>query len=403
MEILNLLLITITLIALIFLVIILVLNANKTKLLKNNEEKIKKQENEITQLTNEKIRLETTLEKSNNMEKLMETTFQNLANKIFEDKNESLVKNNKQQIDHLLNPLKENIADFKRQFSSVHETNIKERASLHYELKQLQNLNLQLDKDAKSLTKALRGDKSKQGSWGEMILERLLETSGLTKDREYFIQEQHSNPNDSIRKLRPDVIIKMPNNRDIIIDSKVSLNSYHDFVASEDEEAKKIILKSYLTAVKTQIKILSDKSYDQIDTIKSLDYTLMFIPIEPAFQLIVQQEEKLYNDAMQKNIILVSPFNLMVILKTIYNIWNLEKQNKNAYEIADKAGKMYDKFVTFREEFEKIKKSLELSLRSYDNADKLLSVGRGNAINQLEDLRKLGIKNKKNLPTSQGQ
>ena len=242
----------------------------------------------------------------------------------------------------------------------------------------------------------LKGDSKTQGHWGEVILERILEQSGLIKDSEYSTQKQFQN--DEGQSVKPDVIIHLPQDRKIIIDSKVSLTAYETFASATEIEQKEQAFKSHLHSVKKHIQDLSNKNYHSIPELKSLDFTLMFIPIEPAFYLILQRQDSLYQEALRKKIMLVGPFTLMAMLKSLYSIWQLEKQNKNAEKIAQEVGKVYDKFVTFADEFSKIKKKLTESMDSYDRADKLLSKGRSNIIEKIEDIRELGIQNKKQLP-----
>ena len=314
----------------------------------------------------------------------------------FDKKNESLIQNNKQQVNGLLAPLDEKIQNFQRIFTNAYDSENKDRASLKEQIRQLTELNQQVTQDTKNLTQALKGDSKTQGHWGEVILERILEQSGLIKDSEYSTQKQFQN--DEGQSVKPDVIIHLPQDRKIIIDSKVSLTAYETFASATEIEQKEQAFKSHLQSVKKHIQDLSNKNYHSIPELKSLDFTLMFIPIEPAFYLILQRQDSLYQEALRKKIMLVGPFTLMAMLKSLYSIWQLEKQNKNAEKIAQEVGKVYDKFVTFADEFSKIKKKLTESMDSYDRADKLLSKGRSNIIEKIEDIRELGIQNKKQLP-----
>ena len=290
----------------------------------------------------------------------------------------------------------EKIQNFQRIFTNAYDSENKDRASLKEQIRQLTELNQQVTQDTKNLTQALKGDSKTQGHWGEVILERILEQSGLIKDSEYSTQKQFQN--DEGQSVKPDVIIHLPQDRKIIIDSKVSLTAYETFASATEIEQKEQAFKSHLQSVKKHIQDLSNKNYHSIPELKSLDFTLMFIPIEPAFYLILQRQDSLYQEALRKKIMLVGPFTLMAMLKSLYSIWQLEKQNKNAEKIAQEVGKVYDKFVTFADEFSKIKKKLTESMDSYDRADKLLSKGRSNIIEKIEDIRELGIQNKKQLP-----
>ncbi len=339
----------------------------------------------------EKVRLETSLEeqeKQKNFGNLMETKFENLAQKIFNEKDENLVKHNKQQLDSLLAPLKENIQNFQNTF-------ITKSASFTKEIELLRTAHLEISQDAKNLTQALKGDSKIQGNWGEVILERILEQSGLVQNKEYIFNKQFQD--DEGKNVKPDVVILLPQNRQIIIDSKVSLTAYETFVKTADEQQKENFLKAHLSSIKRHIQDLSNKSYHNIPSIKSLEFTLMFIPIEPALYLAVEKESNLYQTAFRQKILLVSPSTLMLALKTVYNIWKLENQSKNAEKIALAAGQMYDKFVDFREEFLKVGKKLGESQHSYDTAYKRLSEGKGNIIGKIEKIKELGIQNKKNL------
>ena len=351
---------------------------------------------ELKQTELERVKLATALENYEKNSGFLQTEFKNIAQEIFDKKNESLIQNNKQQVNGLLAPLNEKIQNFQRMFTNAYDSENKDRASLKEQIRQLTELNQQVTQDTKNLTQALKGDAKTQGYWGEVILERILEQSGLIKDSEYSTQKQFQN--DEGQSVKPDVIIHLPQDRKIIIDSKVSLTAYETFASATEIEQKEQAFKSHLQSVKRHIQDLSNKNYHSIPELKSLDFTLMFIPIEPAFYLILQQQDSLYQEALRKKIMLVGPFTLMAMLKSLYSIWQLEKQNKNAEKIAKEVGKVYDKFVTFADEFSKIKKKLTESIDSYDRADKLLSKGRSNIIEKIEDIRELGIQNKKQLP-----
>jgi len=260
----------------------------------------------------------------------------------------------------------------------------------------LQELSLRLDKDARNLTNALKADTKKQGSWGEMVLERILEESGLVKGQEYFVQE--SGQHEDGRRLRPDVVIQLPEGKHLIIDSKVSLTAYQAFVSGEDEAAKARDLKKHIDSVKNHVKELNEKNYTAIKGINSPDFVLMFMPIEPAFALALQSDQDLFNFAWERKIVIVSPTTLLATLRTIESIWRQEKQTRNALEIASQGGKLYDKFVGFLVDLEKIGTNLNRASDAYQEAHKKLSSGKGNILTQVEKMKTLGAKTSKSLP-----
>jgi DNA recombination protein RmuC len=326
----------------------------------------------------------------------MQTQFENLANRIFEQKSESFAKANKTGLDVLLAPLKEQIEGFKRQVSDVYVKEGQERASLKTEILSLKALNQQITSEATALTNALKGDNKQQGNWGEVVLERILEQSGLREGSEFDTQSSHRS--DEGRQLQPDVIVHLPNQKDIIIDSKVSLVGYEGFHSAQSEEHKRRYLKDHIQSIRTHIKGLSKKDYQSIKSIKTLDYVLMFIPIEPAFLLAVENDPELVNFALNSNIMLVSPTNLLVALRTVNNIWQYEYQNQNAQLIAERAAKLYDKFSGFVTDMEKLGKSLETTTKTYDAALNKLSNGKGNLLRQVENFKSMGVQPSKSLP-----
>ena len=324
--------------------------------------------------------------------------FENLANRIFDDKSQKFTEQNKNNIGELLNPLGEKIKDFEKKVNDVYISEGKERASLKNQLEMLQQLNQQMSKEANNLTKALKGENKTQGNWGEFILESVLEKSGLVKGSEYKIQESYTNQEG--KRLQPDVIINLPENKTLIIDSKVSLNAYERFSSAESDDERLQAAKEHILSLRTHLKGLSGKSYQNIHQIQSLDFVLLFIPIEPAFALAVQSDAGLFNDAFEKNIVIVSPTTLLATLRTVASIWRNEKQSANAIDIAKKAGDLYDKFEGFIKDLIEVGKKIDQTKANYSDAMNKLVDGKGNIINRFEELRKLGAKADKQLPQS---
>ncbi len=287
--------------------------------------------------------------------------FENLANKIFEEKGNKFSEQNKEKLGEILNPLREKIAEFEKKVEESSKESIKGHASLKEQLSMLKELNQQVTQEAKNLTEALKGQSKTQGNWGEFILESLLEKSGLVKNREYTVQE--SLTAESGRRFQPDVIIRLPENKSIVIDSKVSLVGYEKFVSSEKEQEKQLALREHINSIRSHIKNLSGKNYQNLYQLESLDFVLMFMPIEPAFALAVQTDASLFSDAFEMNIVIVSPSTLLATLRTIASIWRQENQNKNALEIARQSGDMLDKFNAFVADLITIGKGLMILLK----------------------------------------
>lgn len=331
------------------------------------------------------------------MQEQLTTQFENLANKILEEKSEKFTKQNKEQIDQLLNPLGEKLEAFKKKVEETHKDEVEARGSLKQELKHLMELNKTMSEDAKNLTKALKGDNKAVGDWGEVILERILERSGLTKGREYETQKGFSKE-DGMGHNKPDVVVYLPDEKYMIIDSKVSLKSYEKYSSSEDEGEQQQFLKEHVNSIRSHVKGLSGKNYEQIHGSKSPDFVLLFIPIEPAFSSALQYDSNLYYEAFDQNIVIVSPSTLLATLATIDSVWKQEYQNKNAMEIAKRGGALYDKFVLFVESMEDIGQRIRQTQDSYDEAMGRLSTGAGNLVRQAEMIRKLGAKTSKQLP-----
>ncbi len=329
-------------------------------------------------------------------EQRLQEQFENLANKIFDKKQESFAQNSKAGLDALLNPLKEQIEGFKKQVTDQYVREGQERASLKTEIMGLKELNQKITEEAAALTKALKGDNKQQGNWGELVLERVLQESGLREGHEY--ETQVSLKNDSGKTYQPDVIVHLPNEKDVVVDSKVSLAAYERYYNAQDDEAgRDAYLSEHVNSLRTHIKELGKKDYQQLQGIRTLDYILMFVPIEPAFLLAVEKAPDLIKLALDNNIMLVSPTNLLVALRTINNIWQYEYQNQNAQKIAANAAKLYDKFHGFVSDMEKIGKSLESVQKNYEGAFSKLSSGRGNLIRQVESFRTLGVQSAKKL------
>mgnify|MGYP006132672219 CR=1 FL=1 len=322
--------------------------------------------------------------------------FENTANKIFKEKTGEMSSQNKSSLDSLLTPLKMQIGDFSKQVNDVYTNEAKERYALKQEVHSLQALNEQMGRDATALTNALKGDNKRQGTWGEVVLERVLKASGLRLNHEY--DTQVTLKNDEGSSFKPDVIVHLPGNKDVVIDSKMALTAYERYYNGEDEVSCQQALKEHISSIKNHIKQLTSKNYHDLHGIKSLDYTLMFIPVEPAFNVAIEHDNELIQLALDKNIMLVSPTNLMLALKTINNMWHVEYQNLNAQDIANKAGTIYDKLVGFVDDMKKLGNHLERAEGSYGEAMKKLSEGRGNLIRKAEDMKSLRISNNKSLP-----
>lgn len=320
----------------------------------------------------------------------MKHEFAQLAQNIFDEKGQKFTEQNQSNLSHLINPLKEQIKTFEQKIQDTYDKESRDRLSLFHEIKNLKTLNQQISQDAVNLTQALKGDTKTQGTWGEVVLERVLEISGLKKGREY--ETQVSLKDDDNKTYQPDVIVHLPDNKDIIIDSKVSLVAYERLQAGDEAE-----LAAHLQSLRNHIKLLSDKQYQKLKGIQTLDFVLMFVPIEPALTLAMQADASLFNDALSKNIVLVTPSTLLATLRTIQNIWRFEHQNQNALKIAQRAGDLYDKFVNFAEDMQDLGKRLDTTQKSYDAAMNKLKEGRGNLIKRAEDIRQMGAASSKKL------
>lgn len=386
----------------------------KTTALENNKEELKKITNKYN-LQNEEFatskannealnnKLETQKNEIAELGKKFNLEFENIANKILDTKSEKFTELNKINIKSLLEPLGQNINEFKKQVNDVYKTESNERFSLGERVKELAILNQVISEEAKNLTKALKGEAKTQGKWGEMILESILERSGLRKNEQYFMEHELLDENGKAilsdsegKKMRPDAVIKYPDNRNVILDSKVSLNAFTRLIASVDVDEQRRELAAHISAIKSHILALSSKGYDDYD--KALDFVMMFIPSEPAYIAALQNDPDLWNFAYDKRILLISPTNLITSLKLIVDLWKREYQNQNAVEIAERGAKLYDKFVGFVSNLESVGKSIDKAQENYNDAFKQLSTGNDNLVIQATKLKNLGLKNKKDLP-----
>ena len=329
---------------------------------------------------------------------VLTTEFQNIGQKIFEEKTEKFTHQNKTNLESLLNPFRDQMSAFKQKVDDVYDKEAKDRVALSEQVKQLRDLNQQLSQDAVNLTRALKGDSKARGNWGEVILSKVLERSGLKEGREYEVQETHKNEEGS--RFQPDVVIHLPESKDIVVDSKVSLVAYENFSTTEDEKERATALQQHIASIRAHVRDLSGKNYEELKGLRTLGYVLMFIPIEPAFLLAVGEDPELFNDAMSKNIFIVSPSNLLITLKTINAMWQYAYQNENALEIAQKAGGMYDKFVSFVESFDLVGSRLEQAEESWSQARGQLVTGKGNLVKRADDLKQMGVRTKKQLPSN---
>ncbi|MCE9678821.1 DNA recombination protein RmuC [Shewanella sp. AS1] len=331
----------------------------------------------------------------NAAESRLSQQFENLANKIFDSKSQVLQQQNEQQLTNVLSPFKQQLEGFRKQVQESYTVEQAERSAFKHQLESLKALNLQMSQDAVNLTKALKGDNKQQGNWGEVILERVLQESGLREGHEYHTQQDLKD--DKGKRFKPDVIVHLPEDKDVVIDAKMSLVAYERYFNSEDELTRTGAIKEHCNSIRAHIKGLSQKDYQKLHGLTSLDYVLMFIPLEPAFLLALEHEPSLINYALENNIMLVSPTNLLVALRTINNIWRYEYQNQNAQQIAKQAGKIYDKLCGYVEDMEKVGKAIESVDKHYQSAMGKLSTGKGNLIRQAHQMQQLGVATSKQL------
>jgi len=370
-----------------------------------NELKRKQQEKESlmtlntrqdSEIQNLRLKLEEHKKEVEKVQEKLTKDFEILANKILEDKSSKFTQQNRENIKNILEPLEKKIQVFEKKVADSDEKRAGFQSALKTQLDNLKNLNAQMSKDTINLTKALKGDSKMQGNWGELVLERVLEKSGLEKDREYFVQQSLTNQEG--KRVLPDVVIHLPDNKKMIVDSKVSLTAYEKFVNQDDETLKEQFLKEHTNSLKRHIVQLSEKKYEDLYQIESPDFVLLFVPIEPAFAVALNFDNQLYNKAFDMNIVIVTPTTLLATLRTIDSIWNNEKQQRNALEIARQAGALYDKFEGLLKDLVNIGKRIDDSKKEYSSAMNKLVDGRGNLITSVEKLKKMGAKAKKALP-----
>ena len=338
-------------------------------------------------------------EQKDEVEKLQEKftkEFENLANKILDEKSNKFTEQNKENMKNILTPLQDKIQLFEKKVEDTHKESIDYHAALRQQIIGLSEMNIQMSKETLNLTKALKGDSKMQGNWGELVLERVLEKSGLEKDREYHVQQSHTTEEGN--RVFPDVVINLPDGKKMIVDSKVSLTAYEKYINEEDENLKKTFLREHVNSIKSHVDQLGGKSYHDLYQIESPDFVLLFIPMEPAFALALNEDTALYNKAFEKNIVIVTPSTLLATLRTIDSMWANQKQQENAFEIARQAGALYDKFEGFVADLIKIGKKIEESKVEYQGAMNKLVDGKGNLITSVEKLKKMGAKAKKALP-----
>lgn len=335
------------------------------------------------------------LEERQKQEQALQEKFENLANRVFEHSSKTFVARQKSEMDTLLLPFKKDMDTFKSQVEKYNENFLTSNAALDQKLKHITELNNRMLEDAKNLTEALKGDKQKQGAWGEMVLERILEMSGLEKGREYVTQDSYTNEDRS--RMRPDVVVKLPDGKRIIIDSKVSLTAYERFYSVDDDLEKEVHLKSHIQSLKNHIKSLGDKGYQKHQSLDTLDFVFMFIPIEGAYSVAIREDDGLLDLALSKNVILMTPLTLLSALRTANNLWRIEDQNANAKEIARLAGRIYEKLALSLEDLVTIGKNLDKSKQDYENVMGRLTTGKGNIVRTAEELKKLGADTTKTI------
>ena len=323
--------------------------------------------------------------------------FELLATKILDEKSEKFTLQNKENIKNILNPLQEKILTFEKKVDDTQKESISMHSALKEQLLGLKDLNQQMTKEATNLTRALKGDSKMQGNWGELVLERVLEKSGLEKDREYFVQQNFTRADGS--RVLPDIVLHLPDNKKMIIDSKVSLTDYERYVNAEDDQ-RELFLKAHINSIKRHVDQLSEKKYEDLYDIESPDFVLLFIPIEPAFAVAINADNSIYNKAFEKNIVIVTPSTLLATLRTVDSMWNNEKQQQNAIEIARQAGALYDKFEGLVKDLTGVGKKIDDAKKDYSSAMNKLVEGKGILITSVEKIKKLGAKAKKALPES---
>ena len=337
------------------------------------------------------------IESLNEAKEALTIQFKNLANEILDDKTRRFTEQNALSLDALLKPLQTKLTEFKEQVSTSYANESRERFALKSEIERLSALNVKMSDETRSLTQALKGDSKVQGNWGELVLESILESSGLRKGEEYLVQDSHTQVDGS--RLQPDIVVRLPEGRHLVVDSKVSITAYARHAESADADTAQIELNAHIQSLRQHIQGLSSKNYSSLYGVGSVDFVLMFIPIEPAFLLALKSAPNLYQEALAKNIVLVCPSTLMATLRTVAHLWRQDHQNKNALEIARQCGALYDKFVGFIDDMEKLGQRIDQAQTSYHDAFNKLKTGKGNLIRTAEKVRELGVKPSKTLPT----
>jgi DNA recombination protein RmuC len=340
-------------------------------------------------------------EQKDEVEKLQEKftkEFENLANKILDEKSSKFTEQNKENMKNILTPLQDKIQLFEKKVEDTHKESIDYHAALRQQILGLREMNIQMSKETLNLTKALKGDSKMQGNWGELVLERVLEKSGLEKGREYEVQQSFTTEEGN--RVFPDVVINLPDGKKMIVDSKVSLTAYEKYINEDDDDLKNSYLKEHVNSIRRHVEQLGNKNYQDLYQIESPDFVLLFIPIEPAFAIALNEDTALYNKAFEKNIVIVTPATLLATLRTIDSMWTNQKQQENAFEIARQAGALYDKFEGFVTDLIKIGKKIDETKTEYSGAMNKLVEGKGNLITSVEKLKKMGAKAKKALPES---
>jgi DNA recombination protein RmuC len=372
---------------------------NKSSVLQSEVQSLSNQLSKVSAELEAEIRIsQDKLEQFNESKKQLTDQFRNLAQDILEEKSQRFATQNQQNLDLILKPLQEKISDFRKRVDDVYSEEVKERASLQAEIHHLTALNVQMSQDANALTRALRGDSKAQGNWGELVLETILENCGLRKGHEFDVQDTQRNAEGNI--VYPDVVIHLPENKHVVIDSKVSIAAYTRSVQTDDPAQQKLELTAHVSSMRAHMSGLSSKNYQSLYGLGSIDFVLMFIPIEPAFLAAIGHQSDLFQEALAKNIVLVCPSTLHATVRTIAHVWRQEHQNRNAQEIARLCGAMYDKFVGFVEDLDGVGKSIALTQKNYDEAYKKLTTGNGNLVRASQKVKELGVKPNKSLPNA---
>ena len=353
-----------------------------------------------TNLANEQRNVQKKIQLLQESREELKNQFQTLAQDILEQKSKVFAEQNQSNIGNLLNPIREKFTEFQQKVTELREQGIQSSAELKTQIEGLSNLNERLSQEASSLVQALKGSSKTQGDWGEMLLEQILESAGLRKGQQFQVQQTHSGEHDGeTRKFRPDVILNLPEGKHLVVDSKVSLRDYSDYSAASDDAERDTALKQHLNAVQNHIKELSGRNYQSLHDLQSVDFVIMFVPIEPAYIVALAHDSNLWQKAWEQNVLLVGPSTLLFVVRTVAELWRQEQQNRNAQSIADRGAELYDKLSAFVKDLEDTGRNIDRAKASYDEAYKKLATGRGNAIRQAEMLRDLGVKSTKQLPS----